>query len=396
MAKKKKSSKKKSTKKKKKKQAKKKVDESLGVLGTKKLFSPVRERMSCGMTVVDAIMGGPTKVVDGKTIVVPSDGTAVTAWGLPIGRIIEVIGGYSTGKSTFVENVAKQVQQSGGDVFMGITEFTLDPERMRRIGVDTEAIHYNEFEYIEDGFEWLINVLTERTKRKEKPPFLVTWDTVGASHSKDERPGSGGREVREGLRKITNLVARANAIMIFVNQTSATFDKWETEPATPFGMGIRFHASIRLEFKGQKKFLEVDGVQAGRQVYTESKAPYGIQPVVSCRKNKTFPPFRRCRMPVTFNGGLDDDFGMFLYLSQRKSNLTVTAPTKDDAKALGMSDASEVVKAYGNVITFKMDPPQACYWNGYRAFLQENSAVRDWMVDRCRKLAYNGFDPIAS
>lgn len=383
----KKKTKKKSTKKKvvKKKVAKKKAKKevSLGVLGTKKLYSPVRERLSCGMTVVDAIMGGPVRTVDGKTIVVPSDGTPATAWGVPVGRIIEVVGGYGTGKSTFVETLATKVQQSGGDVFMGITEATLDPERMVRMGCEPERIRYKEFEWIEDGFEWVEKVLTERAKLKVKVPFLITWDTVGASHSKDDRPGSGSRNVREGLRSITNLVARANAIMIFVNQTSATFDKWETEPATPFGAGIRFHASIRLEFKGKKKFTEIEGVQ-GRNVYTESKAVYGINPVVSCRKNKTFPPFRRCRMPVTFNIGLDDEYGMYQYLADRKSNLVVTIPQESERQ-----DA-------GNVITFMTEPPQACYWNEFRAFLVSNPQVREWMVERCRKLAYNGFDPIAS
>jgi hypothetical protein len=202
--------------------------------------------------------------------------------------------------------------------------------------------------------------------------------------------------VREGLRKITNLVAKANAIMVFVNQTSASFDKWENEPATPFGLGIRFHASIRLEFKGQKRFTEIEAVQKGREIFTESKAVYGIQPVVQCRKNKTFPPFRRCRMPVTFQGGLDEAYALYLYLSQRKSNITVTAPTKEDAARLGMKEAADVAKQFGNVITFKMEPPVACYWNNYRQFLQENPALQEWMVNRCRIMAYNGFDPIAS
>jgi recombination protein RecA len=336
------------------------------------------------MTVVDAVMGGPVITENGVTRPVASDGTPATAWGIPIGRISEVVGGYSTGKSTYIETVAKKVQEIGGDVFMGITEYTLDPERMVRMGCDPQRICYKEFEFIEDGFDWVVDVLTSRISKKAKTPCLVTWDTVGASHSKDERPGSGGREVREGLRRITNLVAKAHAIMIFVNQTSASFDQWETEPATPFGMGVRFHASIRLEFKGQKKFIESEGVQAGKQTFLESRAAYGIEPVVTCRKNKTFPPFRRCRMPITFQGGLDDEYGMFLYLSQRKSIITVTEPQEQERH-----DA-------GSVITFRMDPPVACYWNEYRQFLVANPKVHEWMVEQCRTLAYNGFDPIAS
>lgn len=374
----KKSAKKKATKKK----QQEKVD--LGVLGTAKLYSPVRERISCGCSVVDAIMGGPMHTVDGTTLPAPSDGTRKTAWGVPVGRILEIVGGYGTGKSTFLEQLAQQVQLAGGEVYMGITEATLDPDRMIRIGCDPEKIKYKEFEFIEDGFAWVQSVLNSKVTRKDRTPVLITWDTIGASHSKDERPGSGSRTVREGLREITNLVARADAIMAFVNQTSATFDRFETEPATPFGQGIRFHASIRLEFKGQKKFLEVDAAQAGRSTYGEAKAAYGIEPVVQCRKNKTFPPFRRCRMPVTFHGGFDEDFALYLYLSQRKSVISVGQPQKNER-----TDA-------GPVITFHTDPPMACYWNEYRAFLEQMPTVREWMVEKCRSLAYNGFDPIAS
>ena len=365
-----------------KKQKGKKAEQAVpvGVLGTAKLYSVVRERISCGCTPLDAIMGGPTTVTeDGEVIPSPSDGTLATNWGVPVGRIIEVVGAYSTGKSTFCENLAAQVQRVGGEVCMGITEYTLDPARMARIGVDTHAVKYLEFEFIEDGYAWIKSLLGGK---KHNKPMLITWDTIGASHSKDDRPGSGGRVVREGLREITGLVAKHNALMVFVNHVSATFNQWDTEPATPFGQGIRFHASIRMEFRSAKKFLEAQAVQAGGQVYSESKASYGVMPYAVARKNKTFPPHRRTRIPVTFQGGFDDDFAMFEYLSQRASHISVTAPGKEDTQNLG------------KVITFHMPTPAACYWNTYRQFLIERTDVRAWMVDQCRRLAYNGFDPV--
>ena len=372
---------------------------SLGLLGTSKLHSPVRERISCGCSVLDAIMGGPVVTIGGATHIVPSDGTRATEWGVPVGRILEVVGGYGTGKTTFLETLARQVQLAGGNVYMGITEATLDPDRMVRLGCDPERIRYHEFEFIEEGFEWVINVLNSRLSRPNRAPDLITWDTVGASHPQDERPGSGSRAVREGLRKITNLVARADTIMVFVNQTSASFDRFETEPATPFGQGIRFHASIRIEFRGQKKFLEVDAAQRGGSIFNESKAAYGIEPVANCRKNKTFPPFRRCRMPVTFHGGIDDDFALYLYLSQKKSLVRTSAPQEGERTDLGpvitLRMTLEGPMAEEGP-SFVVDYPVACYWNEYRSFLQRFPEVREWMVEECRKLAYNGFDPIAS
>lgn len=381
---------KKSTKKKvaKKKQQQKKGKKSeavpVGIVGTAKLYSVVRQRIGCGCAPLDAIMGGPTQVTEcGDTIPVPPDGTLETNWGVPLGRIIEVVGAYSTGKSTFCENLAAQVQRVGGEVCMGITEYTLDPARMSRIGVNTNTVKYLEFEFIEDGYAWVKSLLNSRTEKDAKKPMLITWDTIGASHSKDDRPGSGGRVVREGLREITGLVSQKNAIMVFVNHVSASFNQWDTEPATPFGQGIRYHASIRLEFRSPKKMTEADMLMHGRQIYAETKASSAIMPYAVARKNKTFPPHRRTRIPITFHGGFDDDFAMFEYLSQRKSILSLTDPTKGDVQNLG------------KVITFRMPEPQACYWMTYRQFLQERPDVRAWMVDQCRRLAYHGFDPVA-
>lgn len=383
---KKKSTKKKATKKQtKKKKGKKEQAVPVGVIGTAKLYSVVRQRVNCGCSTLDAIMGGPT-ILDatGNIIPAPSDGTLATNWGVPVGRIIEVVGAYSTGKTTFLENLAAQVQMIGGEIAMGITEATLDPVRMARIGVQTEKVKYLEFEFIEDGFAWIKSIAGGRTNTKH--PLLITWDTIGASHSKDDRPGSGSRTVREGLREITNLVAAKNVIMVFINHVSASFNQWDTEPATPFGQGIRFHASIRMEFRSPKKFAEIDAVQAGKQMYSEAKASSGINPYAVARKNKTFPPQRRTRIPISFHGGFDDDYALFDYLSKRKTIVSVTPPNQKNGDATNL----------GHVITFHMDKPEACYWYTYRQYLADNKHVREWMVDQCRRLAYNGFDPVAS
>ncbi len=370
---------------KKKKKLPKRVDAPvvLGVSAIEKVNCVVRERVSCGCTPVDAIMGGPmTRTSEGLWVPVPSDGTLATQWGVPVGRIIEVVGGYSTGKSTFVENLAAEVQKVGGDVYMGIPEATIDPDRMARIGVDVSKVIYKEFEYIEDGFDWVCAVLE---KSDPKKLLLVTWDSLGGSHPIDTRPGAGSVQVRQGLRRIINAIARSRTIMVFTNQTAVTFDQYDPEPATPFGAGVRFHASIRLEFKGIKYYTEVEAVHKGRDLYAESYAPAGTMPVCRSRKNKTFPPGRRCRMPLSFIGGMDDDFAAYLYLSQKPGIISTTEPGEKDLKNMGP------------VVTFGMEPRVACYWNTFKQFVHvDNPAVWDWMKTQCRVQAWNGYDPIRS
>lgn len=364
---------------------KKIVAPPIGLLGTEKLFSPIRERVSCGCATVDAIMGGPMTQDEAKQpIPVPYDGTTTTQWGVPVGHIIEIVGEYSTGKTTWLEILTANVQRLGGDCYMGITEMSLDPERAMRIGVLTDKVHYKEFEFIEDGFEWIKAIIAEKQKDKKNDRItLITWDSVGASHSKDERPGSGGRVMREGLREVTSLIARNRAILVFTNHVSATFNRFETEPATPFGQGVRYHATIRLEFKGQKKFDQLESLHTAGTIYSDSSATTGIMPVVLCRKNKSFPPNRRCRMPVTFRYGVDDDFAMYLYLCDRTRYMTTSPPKEGERGDMGA------------VITFHMPEPAACYAANYRNFINnERPDVKKWMVAQCRLLAYNDHNPI--
>jgi len=136
----------------------------LGVVGPARLSCVVTERIPTGCTPLDAILGGPTFVTeDGQTMPVPFDGTLATQWGVPVGRIIETIGGYACGKTSFVENLAAQVQSLGGDVYMGLTEATVDPVRMAAMGVDVEKVRFMEFETIPEGFDWIEAVLDNRS-----------------------------------------------------------------------------------------------------------------------------------------------------------------------------------------------------------------------------------------
>lgn len=335
-------------------------NDKLGYFGTARLHGVVRERVSCGCSALDAIMGG----------------------GVPVGRIMEVTGEYATGKTSFYECLAAQVQKGGGEVAIGLTEATIAPDRLARIGVDVDRARFKEFELIPEGFAWLHELLEPRLKAKNRKNILmVAWDTIGGSHPEDTRPGSGAREVREGLRRVTNLVAATRTILVLVNQVACTFDRWAIEPATPFGQGVRYHASIRLSLKGLKRFTESDALtQKGA---LETRGAYGIMPVGRTLKNKTFPPFRVCRVPIQFDGGFDDDFSLYLYLHEKRKLIELSEPNENEPQDRG------------KVVRFKMEPPAACCWNDYRTFLAENPKVKIWMQEKCLELARRGYNPIA-
>jgi RecA/RadA recombinase len=352
----------------------------VGILGPSKLRCVVKGRVSTGCTALDAILGGPAELgPDGVLSPVPFDGGLSTQWGMPVGRISEVIGAYSTGKTALVENMAKQVQAIGGDVFMGITEATVDPKRMLAMGIDVDKIRFYEFGYIPEGFDWIHSVLSER--KANAPPLLISWDTIGGSQPSDTRPGSGAREVREGLRMISNLVAEKNAIVLMVNQIAVTFDKFDYEPATPFGAGLRYHASIRIEFKGNKQLKNDDDFQVDQASY-EKHAPIGILPTARCRKNKTFPPFRVTRAPLRFDGAWYDEFGIWLYLHTRKTFLESRPPNSNEPKT------------FGDIWTIKMPEPVSCYWSGWSQLLVDRPDVRQWLREQCFRLSLRGFNPV--
>lgn len=352
----------------------------LGVLGPEELSCVVTERMSSGCTSLDAILGGPVRFTeDGQMLPVPFDGTLATQWGVPVGRIIETIGGYSTGKSSFVENLAAQVQSLGGQVFMILAEATVDPGRMARMGVDVDKVRFREVDIIPEGFDYIENVLLSRTGKE--PPALISYDTIGGSSPSDDRPGSGAREVREGLRRVKTLIAQKRAILVVVNQIAVTFDKFEYEPATPFGAGVRFHASTRIYFRGLKRFSEADafGVKSG---FYDANTPIGIVPIVSALKNKTFLPYRKCRAPLLFQGKWHDDYGIWLYLQGRQGSLSSRKPGKGEPDNLG------------DVWQIKMPEPVVCWWADWPALMQQRPEVRQWLREECFRLSLRGYNPV--
>jgi len=314
-----------------------------------KLLAPVKFVLPTGCSALDAALGG----------------------GWYSGRMHEIIGEYSTGKSTLVEHGLASCQALGGIAMFISSEATIDLDRMQRLGCDVNSIIWEETQSLEVGFEKLERFLREAPANRL---LLIGWDTIAACASDDTRPGSASRVVREACRWLPNLLAARSAILLFANQTAVTFDMFSTEPANPHGAGIRFHCTARIMLRGKKRVDEnCLPLPEGGKV-----SPSGTLPKADVIKNKKFPPFRRCYLPINFANGIDDDMSLWYWFEK-----------------------SPVIKKAGgwNYICYdykEQSPTQysnAFQVSNWRQLLQETKGLRAWLKSEAIQMARLGFDP---
>jgi len=230
--------------------------------------------------------------------------------GLPEGRLTEIYGDFSSGKSVFVYQSIAEVQKAGGVAMLHDSEGALNEPWAEALGIDLERLFYYEPMTLEDVFQRIeegIKAVRADDYFKDKP-FLVAWDSVAATMAKDEgserRKGEytvepialRARIISAALRRLTGLVRDSRAIVLFVNQLRdrpmVMFG--ETEE-TSGGRAIKFHASLRLKMR--KK-----GGKSGRIL--EGERQVGIRGDVECTKSKVCIPFRWSDFELYFDKGI--------------------------------------------------------------------------------------------
>jgi len=253
------------------------------------LSSDVRV-MSTGVIAFDYIMGG----------------------GLPEGRLTEIYGDFSSGKSVFVYQAIAQTQRAGGVAMLHDSEGALNEPWAEMLGIDLDRLFYYEpmpiesvFQQMEDGIEAVRSDSYFRDK-----PFLIAWDSVAATQAEEESRQPYGhpevalraRVISAGLRRLTRLIRDSRAIAVFVNQLRdrpmVLFG--ETEETTG-GRAIKFHASLRLKMR--KK-----GGKAGKIV--EGDRVVGMRGDLECTKSKVCVPFRYADFELYYDRGILRDSGL--------------------------------------------------------------------------------------
>lgn len=314
----------------------------------------------------DAIMKlGDKPRVDVDAIPTGSIGLdeALGVGGLPRGRIVEIFGPESSGKTTLTLHVIAEAQKKGGICAFIDAEHAMDPQYASRLGVKINELLISQPDTGEQALE-----IVESLVRSGKIDVVVI-DSVAALTPKDEIEGDMGahhvgkqaRLMSQALRKLTAIVARSKTIVIFINQIRMQIGVMFGNPeTTPGGKALKFYTSVRLDIRRIAQIKKGEEIMGGRVR-------------VKVVKNKVAAPFKQTEFDLMYNEGIS-----------REGEIMALGEKMDLLQKSGNS------YKYGDIVLGRG-------YDATRQFLKDNKKIADELLGKIRKfMKESGFDAIPS
>lgn len=275
---------------------------------------------------------------------------ALGVGGLPRGRIIEIYGPESSGKTTLALHVVAEAQKAGGICAFIDAEHAMDPDYAAKLGVKIDELLISQPDYGEQGLD-----IAESLIGSGKIDVIVI-DSVAALTPKDEIEGDMGafhvgkqaRLMSQALRKMTALVARSKTVVIFINQIRMQIGVMFGNPeTTPGGKALKFYASVRIDIR------KIASIKKGEDVV-------GSRTRAKVVKNKVAAPFRQAEFDILYNEGISPE-GELIALGEKHGFIT-------------KSGASY---SYGDIKLGKG-------YDATRIFLREHPEIKTEMLERIK------------
>lgn len=261
---------------------------------------------------------------------------ALGVGGVPRGRIVEIFGNESSGKTSLTLHIVAEAQKRGGTAAFIDAEHALDPDYARKIGVNIDNLLISQPDTGEDALDIVETLVSSKTLD------VIVIDSVAALTPRAEIEGSmdqqqmglQARLMAKALRKITAIAAKSGTIIIFINQVRQKIGIRFGDPeTTPGGKALKFYSSVRI------KLVRAAKIAKGTDII-------GNRVIAKVVKNKVAPPFKETEFDILYDQGISR-LSDIIKTAERYGVITKKGNTyyfKEDSMGVGLDKAREWLK----------------------------------------------------